>query len=109
MQVCPNCGYSEKNKPSSIQQRKAYFGIAVTRIADHYSVEKNIMHKALAGAYFGFVDVPVGPIVIKVPATTTGRTTKEMCDYFDWLQKLGADLGLNIPSPDPNPHTREEA
>lgn len=97
--LCENCGHNNGKKMSTNQQRKLYFGIAVKRLADHYNREKEIMHKALAGAYFGFVDVQLGNMVLKVPATTTGRTTKEMKDYFEWLQKLGADLGVDIPSP----------
>jgi len=101
--ICQNCGFNDQKKMSTTQQRKAYFGIAVKVLADHYGYEKNTMHKALAGAYFGFVDVRLGDMVIKVPDTTTGRTTKEMKEFFEYIQKIAADRGINVPSPDQCP------
>lgn len=98
--ICTNCGHNDSKKMSTPQQRKAYFGLAVNKMADYYGYEKNIMHKALAGAFFGFVDVRIGDVVLKVPETTTGRTTKEMSDFFNWIQKTGAEVGVDIPSPD---------
>lgn len=96
--MCPNCGYSEK--PSTNQQRRAYFGIAVKAIADAEGVHKNIMHKALAMAFFGTEDVRIGDKVYKVPATTTGRTRKEMSDYYEFIQDVGAK-NYKIVIPDP--------
>ena len=101
--ICQNCGFNDGKKMSTNQQRKAYFGIAVKTLADHYGYEKNTIHKALAGAFFGFVDVKMGDMVIKVPATTTGRTTKEMAEFFEYIQKIAAERGINVPSPDPCP------
>ena len=102
--ICPNCGYKDDKKMSTTQQRKAYFGIAVKALADHYSCEKTIMHKALAGAFFGFVDVDLGMgMVMKVPDTTTGRTTREMMDFFSYIQKIASERGIDLPSPDPCP------
>lgn len=101
--ICEKCGHNDGKKMSTPQQRKAYFGLAVQRLADHYGYEKEIMHKALAGSFFGFVDVRIGNTVLKVPETTKGRTTKEMSNYFDWIQRMGAELGVDIPSPKETP------
>lgn len=103
MSICENCGFNNGKKMSTTQQRKAYFGIAVKTLADHYGYEINTMHKALSGAFFGFIDVKLGDMVIKVPASTTGRTTREFMEFFEYVQKLGADRGINVPSPDPCP------
>ena len=101
--ICEKCGYDNCKKMSSNQQRRAYFGLAVNRLAEHYGYEPQIMHKALAGGFFGFVDVKVGSMTFKVPASTTGRTTKEFCDFFAWIQKIGADVGVYIQSPNEPP------
>ena len=97
--ICPNCGYNDNKKASTNQQRRAYFGLAVNKLAEHYSREPQIMHKALAMAFFGAVDVKIGDQTYNVPASTTGRTTKEFCDFFAYIQKIGAEVGVNIPSP----------
>lgn len=97
--ICPNCGHSDDRKVRSIQQNKAYFGIGVARIAEKMGYERNIMHKALAGAFFGFVDVRIGDEVFKVPETTTGRTTKEFMEFYEYVQKIGADIGVDVPNP----------
>lgn len=99
MQICPVCGYTENKKIRSIQQNKAYFGIGVARIAERMGYEKNIMHKALAGAFFGFIDVRIGNEVFKVPASTTGRTTREFMDFYAYVQKTGAEIGVDVPAP----------
>ena len=104
MSICQNCGFNDGKKMSTGAQRRAYFGIAVNTLAEHYSVEKNTMHKALAGAFFGFVDIDFGGgLIMTVPATTTGRTTKEISDFYTYVQKLASERGINIPSPDPKP------
>lgn len=101
--ICEKCGHINKAKPSSIQQRRAYFGIGVARIAEKMGYERTIMHKALAGAFFGFVDVRIGNEVFKVPATTTGRTTKQFIEFYEYIQKIGAEIGVNVPSPEKPP------
>ena len=104
--ICENCCKEILNvgkKMSTVQQRKAYFGIAVKRLADHYGYEPKVMHKALAGAYYGFIDVKLGDMVIKVPASTTGRTTKEFMEFFDYIQKIAAERQVDIPSPNEPP------
>ena len=107
MSICENCGFNNGKKMSTTQQRKAYFGIAVKVLADHYGYEPKIMHKALAGAFFGFIDVKIGDMVIKVPASTTGRTTKEAIEYYEYIQKIAAERGIDVPSPDPCPQREQ--
>lgn len=106
--ICENCGHHNGKKASTNQQRKAYFGIGVNRLAKHYSREPQIMHKALAMAFFGSVDVRIGNQTYKVPASTTGRTTKEFCDFFSFIQKIGAEVGVNIPSPNEPPNINQD-
>lgn len=97
--ICPACGYTDNKKIRSLQQNKAYFGIGVARIADKMGYPQKIMHKALAGAFFGFIDVTIGDLVIKVPQSTTGRTTKEFMDFYEFVQDIGTKVGVDIPSP----------
>ena len=101
--ICPNCGFNDGKKMSSNAQRRAYFGIAVKTLADHYGYEPKTMHKALAGAFFGFIDVRLEDMVIKVPASTTGRTTKEFMEFFEYIQKIAAERGVQVPSPNEPP------
>jgi hypothetical protein len=105
---CDGTGQTEDNKkPRSIRQNKAYFGLAVQRLADHYQVEKEIMHKGLAGAYFGFEEIKIGELIIKAPKSTKGRSTVEFMEYFAWIQKLAAEERIDISSPN-EPPPREE-
>lgn len=97
--ICQNCGHNDGKKMSTPAQRNAYFGLAVKALANHHSCHKNEMHKALAGAFFGFVDIQIGPMVIKVPATTTGRTTKEFKEFYEFIQEVASKDGVDIPSP----------
>lgn len=99
---CITCTCNTKKR--SIQQNRAYFGIAVDKIAEAAGYEPKIMHKALAGAFFGFIDVTIGDMVFKVPASTTGRTTKEFIEFYEFVQKIGAEkYGISIPSPNEIP------
>ena len=97
MQQCEYCG--KINKTRSTQQNKAFFGIAVQMLANHYSREKEVMYKALAGAYFGFDEIDIGGLKIMVPKSTKKKTTQEFKDFYEWIQKIGAEVGVNIPSP----------
>ncbi len=97
--LCEKCQNEVLIKPRSDKQNKAYFGIAVQRLADKYNVRKETMHKALAGAYFGFDEIQIGELIIKVPKTTTGRTTKEFKEFYEFIQQTGADVGVDIPDP----------
>jgi len=95
---CVACG-QEVKKVRTDKQNRAFFGIAVQKLADHYGTEKEIMYKALAGAYYGFEEVVIGQLTIRVPKSTRNRTTKEANEFYEWIQKLGAEAGVNIPSP----------
>lgn len=98
---CPTCK-RPFIKQRSGQQNRAFFGIAVDKFAEHYGQEKEVMYKALAGAYFGFDEVSMGGLTIMVPKSTKKCTTKEFKEFYDWLQRQGAQVGIDIPSPNEN-------
>lgn len=104
MNKCPKCGYTETVKQRSIYQNKAYFGLAVARIADQCNSTKEAMHKALAGEFLGhdIVTMPNGT-TRKVPKSTKDLTTKQFCEYMERIQRWAAENGIDVPSPNEVP------
>lgn len=98
MNICPTC-HQEIKKIRTQSQNKLYFSTAVKVLADHYQVEKEIMHKALAGAFFGFVEIDLGQgLTMKAPASTKGRTTREFKEFYEYIQKIASERGLDVHS-----------
>lgn len=100
MPVCSQCGFVTSKVPRSGQQNRAYFGLAVERIAFECGSNKEDMHKALAGEFLGYekVTMPDGTIH-KVPRSTKSLSTKEFMDYIEKIQRWAAENGIDIPNP----------
>lgn len=98
--ICPKCGFTDGKKVRSIQQNRAYFGIAVKMIAEQCNSTVAAMHDALAGEFLGheIVKMPGGK-VIKVPKSTKPLTTKEFSQYVEKIQRWAAENGIDIPNP----------
>ena len=99
MNFCPKCGYIFPFKKRSIQQNRAYFGLAVARIAEQCNTTKEDMHKALAYEFLGVNPVSINGKIIMVPKSTSRLTTKEFSEFFEKIQRWGAENGIDITSP----------
>jgi dihydroorotate dehydrogenase len=98
--ICPSCGYTDNKKTRSIQQNKAYFGLAVNMIANHLGYDKEDMHKALAEKFLGTVEIKFGKETLIVPKSTKNLTTVQFIEYTERVQRWAAEfLELNIPCP----------
>ena len=105
----------EEAKPErSDKQRAALFGVAYKALMQQMGLsgerEKERLHEALCGEYFGWRDVDVMGRITQVPVrtTTTGPDGKrdvismaEQLDFYAWIQRKAAEFGYDIPDPDP--------
>jgi hypothetical protein len=97
--LCPKCHYIIKARPRTNQQNKAYFGIAVRKLAEASQVSVSAMHKALAGEFLGWDEVKINGKVVKVERSTTDLTTKEFMEYYEKIQRYAAENGIDIKNP----------
>lgn len=100
---CPKCGYCDGVKSRSIQQNRAYFGLAVSKIAAQCNCTKEDMHKALAGEFLGFNEVKMGNHKVLVPRSTKDLTTKEFMAYVERVQRWAAEQGIDVLNPNEPP------
>lgn len=97
--ICPRCQYIIKARLRTNQQNRAYFGIAVRKLAEASQVSVESMHKALAGEFLGWDEVKINGKVVKVEKSTTGLTTRQFMDYYEKIQRYAAENGIDIQSP----------
>lgn len=103
MLKCQNCGFIIKDASflpgRSNQQNRAYFGLAVERLAQQCACSKDAMHKVLAGEFIGWDEVKIGEKIIKVPKSTKNLNTIQFNNFFEKIQRWAAENGMEIPNP----------
>jgi hypothetical protein len=84
----------------SSQQNRYWHGVVVPLFAEHCGYEFAEMKDALALELLPkeVIDLKTGEIKI-VPGHTSDLNTKEFNDLIDGAQRLGAEMGINIPDP----------
>lgn len=102
--TCPKCSWSyemvTKEKVNRTnRQNRAYFGLAVEKLAQQSNCSKDAMHKALAGEFIGYNEVEISGRKVKVPKSTTELNTLEFSNFFERIQRYAAENGLDIPNP----------
>lgn len=88
-------------RPSrSSQQNRFWHGIVVKAFAEHCGEEFDDMKDILALHLLPkeVTDMTTGE-VIKVPGHTSDLNTKEFNDLIERAQRLGAEMGIDIPNP----------
>lgn len=100
----------EYRKPRSKDQNSALYGLAEKKLMEFMGergeAARKRIHEDLCCLYFGEVKTPFGR---KPKRTTTTNeageksvlTTVEMAAFFDWIQQAAAEIGCDIPDPDP--------
>ena len=97
-------------KERTIKQNKALFGLAYVELEEQTGSDKNDLHWAFCGEFFGWVDVNVMGKTKRMPArtTTTGYDGKHdvvpteiFAKFYDFIQRRAAENGFYVSDPDP--------
>ena len=103
-------------KSRSDPQNHALFGVAYPALEESTGFTKDELHTAFCRRFFGTVEAVVMGETISRPFRTT--TTDENGDrdvmpaadfarFYDAVQQMGAEIGVDVPSPDAM-HTQRE-
>ena len=87
----------KKKSQRSIQQNRAYFGIAVEILCEKTGFSRDEMHDALRQKFASRVDDETGLTVIE---STAKMDTVRFMKYYDDIQRWAAEF-LNVYIPDP--------
>jgi hypothetical protein len=86
----------KKKAQRSLEQNKAYWGIAVEILSDHLGYERDETHDLLRAKFLSRVD-DKGLMIIR---STTSLSTVEFMEYYEKIQRWAASfLNCYIPSP----------
>ena len=100
----------EHHETRTLRQNAALYAVAEETLAEFCGLrgeaELKALHRELCCLYFGRVDLPLG---YKPKRTTTTDengnraplNTKQMADFYDFIQQQAAEIGCFIPDPDP--------
>jgi len=81
----------------SLQQNKAYWGIAIEILKNHLGYDKDEMHHALKVKFASRTDPDTGLVIVE---STTKMDTKRFGEYYADIQRWAAEfLNCYIPSP----------
>lgn len=97
-------------------QNAALFGVAYPALTDATGYTPDELHDAFCRRFFGTVTVVVmGEQVSRARRTTTTNEagerdvmpTADFARFYDMVQQVGAEAGIDVPSPDPMYQQRE--
>lgn len=100
----------EYRKVRSNEQNAALFGVAYPILTDATGYTPDELHEAFCRRFFGSVDRDVmGQTVSRARRTTTTNEQGErdvmpaadFARFYDMVQMIGAEAGVDVPSPDP--------
>lgn len=97
--------------PRSNEQNRYLNGVAVPLLCDATGYDPDDIREYLNGTYFGWKEKRVpGKRIVQVPIRTTTTdedgeynplSTQAFAEYIAFVQRFGAEHGINIPDPDP--------
>ena len=91
----------KKKSQRSIQQNRAYFGLAVEILCDKTGFNREEMHEALKAKFASRVDEQTGLTIIE---STADMDTVRFCRYYEDIQRWAAEfLGVYIQDPNEPP------
>lgn len=100
----------ELRKERTDPQNHALFGVAYPALEVATGFTKDELHEAFCRRFFGTVECEIAGQIIKRPyrTTTTGPDGKrdvmppnDFARFYDMVQMVGAEAGIDVPSPDP--------
>lgn len=102
---------SPHKKERTGKQNKTLYGLAEKMLAEFCGYrsadEKKALHLHLCGTYFGWRNHSVG---LRLPIRTTTKNergerdvidTATAADFFEHIRQLAAEIGCDVPDPDP--------
>ena len=96
----------KKKSQRSIQQNRAYFGIAVEILSNHTGFSKDEIHDALKQKFASRTDDKTGLTIVE---STAKMTTIRFMEYYAGIQQWAAEfLNCFIPSPNEVDYTDED-
>jgi hypothetical protein len=100
----------QARKERSDPQNHALFGVAYPVLEQATGYSKDELHEAFCKRFFGSVDREVMGQVISKPYRTTTMNERgerdvmpaaDFARFYDLVQHVGAEAGIDVPSPDP--------
>ena len=100
----------EARKERTNEQNAALFGVAYPALTDATGFTPDELHDAFCRRFFGTVERQVmGQTVTRPRRTTTTNEAgerdvieaAEFAKFYDHVQQVGAEAGVDVPSPDP--------
>ena len=97
-------------KTRSDEQNAALWGVAYPVFSQHTGYSADELHEVMCMGFFGRLErVVMGNTIVRpVRTTTTGidgnrsvLTALEFSEFYAYVQRRGAEIGLDIPDPDP--------
>lgn len=95
----------------SDSQNRGLFGVGYPPLMEFCGyqgdADKRELHREFCGAFFGWVDTPTGGSRPARTTTTNERGQRDVvpwdvfCEFYAFVQRKGAELGVFIPDPDP--------
>jgi hypothetical protein len=100
----------EARRERTLSQCNALFGVAYPPLVDATGYTADELHEAFCRKFFGTVGIDVmGECVTRARRTTTTNEHGErdvidratFAEFYDLVQRIGAECGVDVPSPDP--------
>ncbi len=88
----------KRRSQRSLEQNRAYWGIAIEILSNHLGYDKDTMHHALKVKFASAVDPVTGLTIIE---STAKMDTKRFIQYYEDIQRWSMEF-LNCYIPDPN-------
>jgi hypothetical protein len=97
-------------------QNHALFGVAYPALEAATGFTKDELHEAFCKRFFGTIETEVmGQVISKAYRTTTTNHegerdvihAKVFAEFYELVQQVGAEAGIDVPSPDPMHAQRE--
>ena len=97
----------------TVKQRKTLFGVGYKSLMEQMGLsgerEKDQLHEAMCGEYFGWRDSVILGSTKRVPVRTTTTnergerdviSTREQLNFYAFIQRTAAEYGYDVPEPD---------
>lgn len=106
-----------KRQRSDLQLR-ALWGCAYKALREQTGNDPEDLHAYFAGEYWGWEEFEIMGQIRKRPRRTTTRdengrrdviSTVVMADFYDFIQRRSAEMGYDVPDPDPRWFERKAA
>lgn len=99
----------EARKERTLDQNAALFGVAYAALVDATGYTPEELHHEFCGRFFGWTQYTMFGETRQRPRRTTTTNergdrdvidTRTMADFYDMVQRIGAEAGIDVPSPD---------